>query len=276
VTPQARSSRAAWSRPRFPRGRPYQRPRRVPPSESASTAEVFEAPPDPVLKRALDVVLALIGIIVTAPVWLIIAIAIKLDDRGPVFFHQARVGKGGILFDAPKFRTMVPDADGTRVANQGHPDGALITRVGRFLRPMALDELPQLLSILRGDMSFVGPRAVPPQEIAANGNGQPIKVSEMPGYRERHLVRPGLTGPAQVRVPRDIPYRQKFRYDVFYVQHRTLRYDVQLIVQSIVISFTGRWPEIGKNKQSRRNLSRGGFFSTTGTTLRESSPASET
>jgi lipopolysaccharide/colanic/teichoic acid biosynthesis glycosyltransferase len=205
-----------------------------------------EALPDPFAKRALDFVLALIGIVLSAPIWLVVAIAIKLDDRGPVFFRQSRVGKDGALFDALKFRTMVPDPDGTRVAQQGHPDDTLITRVGRFIRPTAIDELPQLLSILRGDMSLVGPRAVPPLEIAANGNGQPVEIRELPGYHERHRVRPGLTGPAQVRAPRDIPYRKKFRYDVFYVRHQSLGYDVQLIFQSIAISLTGRWPDGGR------------------------------
>jgi lipopolysaccharide/colanic/teichoic acid biosynthesis glycosyltransferase len=274
VTPLVGTSRTARFRTSSPQRRRSRRTRtraRTP----VSTAQVLEALPDPISKRILDVVFALIGLLCTLPVWILIAIAIKLDDGGPVFFRQARVGKGGILFDALKFRTMVPDPDGSRVANQGHPDEALITRVGRLLRPTALDELPQLLSILRGDMSLVGPRAVPPQEIAANGNGEPVKVSDLPGYRERHLVRPGLTGPAQVRVPRDIPHRMKFRYDVFYVRHRSFRYDVQLILQSIMISFAGKWPDIGKGQSSRKH-SRGGGFATTGSVLRESSPVSET
>ena len=275
MTALANTPRTTRSRTSFPPRRRSSRRARVRARTPVSTAQVLQALPDPLSKRILDTALALTGLAITFPVWILIAIAIKLDDGGPVFFRQARVGKGGALFEALKFRTMVPDPDGSRVANQGHPDAALITRVGRILRPTALDELPQLLSILWGDMSFVGPRAVPPQEIAANGNGEPVKVSDLPGYRERHLVRPGLTGPAQVRVPRDIPHRMKFRYDVFYVRHRSFRYDLELIIQSIVISFAGRWPDIGK-AQSGRQDSRGGGFATTGSILRESSPASET
>lgn len=198
-------------------------------------------------KRALDVVLALSGLVITSPLWALIAIGIKLDDGGPIFFRQLRIGRNERLFSALKFRTMVPDPDGSRVPVQGHPDEQLITRLGRILRSTALDELPQFLNILQGDMSFVGPRAVPPREMA-DGKGT-VQVSSLPGYHERHHVRPGLTGPAQVRAPRDISHRHKFRYDVFYVRHRSLAYDIELIARSIWISVRGRWPKVGKSRR---------------------------
>jgi lipopolysaccharide/colanic/teichoic acid biosynthesis glycosyltransferase len=186
------------------------------------------------------------GLVISAPAWLAIAIAIKLDDGGPIFFRQERMGKDGRLFDAIKFRTMVPAPDGTRIPPRGHPDESLITSVGRFLRPTALDELPQLLNILRGTMSLVGPRPLSPIEL--DWSGEPIDLTSLPGFRERHRVRPGLTGPAQVRASRDISYRRKFRYDVFYVRHRSLAYDIGLILESLMISIGGRWPHVGARK----------------------------
>jgi lipopolysaccharide/colanic/teichoic acid biosynthesis glycosyltransferase len=202
---------------------------------------------EPRSKRVLDLLAATTGLVLSGPAWLIIAAAIKLDDGGPIFFRQERMGKDGRLFDAIKFRTMVPALDGTRIPPRGHPDESLITRVGRYLRPTALDELPQLLNILWGNMSLVGPRPLSPIEL--DWSGEPVDLRNLPGFRERHRVRPGLTGPAQVRASRDISYRRKFRYDVFYVRHRSLLYDLRLIVQSFLISVGGRWPHVGGKKR---------------------------
>jgi lipopolysaccharide/colanic/teichoic acid biosynthesis glycosyltransferase len=202
---------------------------------------------EPRSKRAVDVIAAMSGLLLSAPAWVAISLAIKLDDGGPIFFHHERMGKDGRLFHAIKFRTMVPAPAGTRIPPRGHPDESLITRVGRILRPTALDELPQLLNILRGNMSLVGPRALSPIEL--DWSGEPVDLSSVPGFRERHRVRPGLTGPAQVRAPRDISYRHKFRYDVFYVRHRSLLYDLKLIFHSLMISLGGRWPHIGAKKR---------------------------
>lgn len=222
----------------------------VPLREERDTLRVHvasEAEPagDAMLKRVLDALLAAIGLLLSVPIWGVLAAAIKLEDGGPIFFTQTRVGKDGEPFRAIKFRSMV---DGEHDAVKGHPDGHLITSVGSFMRKCALDELPQLLNILKGDMSFVGPRALPPEESARENGGRPVKLSAIPGYFFRHRVRPGLTGIAQVRAPRDIPYRHKFRYDCFYVRKRSFLLDVRLIVRSLVVSFTGKWREVGKTE----------------------------
>ncbi|HKK07626.1 MAG TPA: sugar transferase, partial [Gemmatimonadota bacterium] len=107
-------------------------------------------------------------------------------------------------------------------------------------------ELPQLWNIFRGDMSFVGPRALMPAEAEPGGDGRPVRLEDVPGYRERHSVRPGLTGVAQVHAARDLPRRDKFRYDLLYVRTRTLGLDVRLIARSVWISLRGAWPEVGK------------------------------
>src|SRR5262245_47499054 len=116
--------------------------------------------PSPWSKRSFDIVLAGLGLIVSLPVWGIIAALIKCDDGGPVFFHDQRVGRGGAKFTVLKFRTMVPDADQRFGPRQATAGDSRLTHVGGFLRATALDELPQLWNIVRGDMSFVGPRAL--------------------------------------------------------------------------------------------------------------------
>ncbi|MGE3340169.1 MAG: sugar transferase, partial [Alphaproteobacteria bacterium] len=148
-------------------------------------------------KRAFDVVLAAAGLALSWPIWLAVALAIRLEDGGPVFFRQARYGQHGVPFDALKFRSMVATA-GSRPAVAALADDPRVTRVGRVLRKTALDELPQLWNILRGDMSFVGPRALAITEVEAGGDGQPVPQTALPGFAERHRVRPGLTGLAQI------------------------------------------------------------------------------
>lgn len=193
-------------------------------------------------KRALDVVLAAIGLILSAPLWALIAAAIKLEDGGSVFYRHIRIGRGRKAFQVIKFRTMT---EGNHQPVKGHPDGDRITKVGRWIRPYALDELPQFLNILRGEMSFVGPRPLPRRELAAE-DGHPILLSRIDGWESRHQVRPGLTGFAQTQVPRDTPYRQRFRYDCFYVKKRSLLLDVGLIAKSVWISVRGKWPQVGR------------------------------
>jgi lipopolysaccharide/colanic/teichoic acid biosynthesis glycosyltransferase len=192
-------------------------------------------------KRILDILLAGTGLAVSAPLSALIALAIKLEDRGPIFYRQDRVGRGGKVFQVLKFRSMVSDAEeavGPVQASQGDPR---VTRIGRLLRSTALDELPQLWNILIGQMSFVGPRALRPGEIEVNGDGQSVPLEAIPGYAERHAVPPGLTGLAQVYAPRDIPRHQKFRYDLLYTRCRTFWLDVRLIAISLWISVRGRW-----------------------------------
>jgi lipopolysaccharide/colanic/teichoic acid biosynthesis glycosyltransferase len=192
-------------------------------------------------KRTLDVSLAGFGLVVSSPVWALLAVLIKLEDGGPVFFSQERAGEGGRVFRAWKFRSMVPDAERYVGAVQAIEDDPRVTRIGRLMRATAMDELPQLWNIFVGDMSFVGPRALRPGEIEVLGDGQLEALEDVPGYEHRSRVRPGLTGIAQIYAPRDVPRRYKFRYDRLYVERQSFWLDVRLIATSFWITFRGRW-----------------------------------
>jgi lipopolysaccharide/colanic/teichoic acid biosynthesis glycosyltransferase len=197
-------------------------------------------------KRALDVLLSSFGLIASAPLWLVLAAAIKAADGGPIFYGQERVGLGGRVFRALKFRSMRTDAEALTGAVQATAADPRVTRVGRVMRATAMDELPQLWNIMRGDMSFVGPRALRPGEIEAEGDGRLVRLEDVPGFENRITVRPGLTGIAQVYARRDIPRRQKFRYDRLYVQRRSWLLDVRLILLSFWISVHGTWEARGR------------------------------
>ena len=192
------------------------------------------------MKRAFDATLAFAGLVVSLPLWALFAAAIKLEDGGPVFFVQDRVGLDGRLFRAFKFRSMHRGAENATGPLQARCGDSRITRVGRIMRATAMDELPQLWNIFRGDMSFVGPRALRPGEIEMEG-GTPVPLEAVPGYVDRILVRPGLTGVAQVYAPRDISRRCKFRYDRLYIRRRSFVLDIRLILLSFWISFRGTW-----------------------------------
>ena len=141
---------------------------------------------------------------------------------------------------------MVPDSDAKFGPLQASDRDSRVTRVGRLLRATAMDELPQLWNIFKGDMSFVGPRVLLPGEIEVNGNGELIPLEKIPGYEKRHGVRPGLTGLAQVYAPRDIPRRNKFKYDLVYIKKQSFWLDLKLIVLSFWISLRGKWEHRGK------------------------------
>ncbi len=198
------------------------------------------------LTRGFDVGLAGMGLLASLPLWALVALLVKREDGGPVFFADERVGEGGRVFRVLKFRTMVPDADrrfGPRQASEGDPR---VTRIGRLLRATAMDELPQLWSIFRGDMGFVGPRALRPGEIEARGDGSIRRLDTIAGYEARHSVRPGLTGLAQIYADRDVPVRHKFRYDRLYIGRRSLWLDLRLVALSFWITFRGGWERRGK------------------------------
>jgi lipopolysaccharide/colanic/teichoic acid biosynthesis glycosyltransferase len=197
------------------------------------------------VKRALDIALAGAGLMASSPLWLVVAVIVKLQDGGPVFFRQARIGLHGRHFRVLKFRSMVPDAEARSGALQAVKGDPRVTPFGRFLRGTALDELPQLWNILRGDMSFVGPRALMPGEIEAGGTGELVPIENVPGFEGRCAVRPGLTGLAQVYAPRTLPRQRKFRYDRIYIRKQSLCLDAWLILQSFWISLRGRWEEPG-------------------------------
>jgi lipopolysaccharide/colanic/teichoic acid biosynthesis glycosyltransferase len=192
------------------------------------------------IKRLFDIVVAVSGLTVLLPVWLIASVAIWLEDGSPVVLRQPRVGQGGRTFRAFKFRSMRPGTE--RLApRQASEHDARVTRVGRVLRRTAMDELPQLLNIVRGDMSVVGPRPLLPGEVEVRGPGHEVPLHAIPGYAERHQIRPGLTGLAQIYAPRDAPRARKFRLDRLYVQHANLCFDLALILLSFRITLRGRW-----------------------------------
>jgi len=193
------------------------------------------------VKRLFDVLVAGLGLIVSAPLWTVIAAAIKIEDGGHVFFSQQRVGRAGRVFTALKFRSMIVDAESQSGPVQSGRDDPRITRIGRLLRGTAMDELPQLWNIFVGDMSFVGPRPLRPGEVEIRGDGRLIPLAAIPGYDARHAMRPGLTGLAQVYAPRDIRRASKFRFDRLYLRRASLCLDLKLIVLSFWITGRGAW-----------------------------------
>jgi lipopolysaccharide/colanic/teichoic acid biosynthesis glycosyltransferase len=196
---------------------------------------------EPLLKRPLDLFLSSFMLLLSAPVSILIAIAIKLEDGGPVFYRQKRWGREGKSFTVFKYRTMIPDADQKFGLQQAGVNDRRITRVGRILRATGLDELPQIINILRGEMSFVGPRALAVGEIVCDQKGQRIDYELVPGFFDRLAARPGLTSLATIYLPKDSPALRKFRYDLYYIRKQSFRLDLRLIIFSFWISFRGKW-----------------------------------
>jgi lipopolysaccharide/colanic/teichoic acid biosynthesis glycosyltransferase len=195
------------------------------------------------VKRAFDVALSAAGLVVSLPLWVLFAAAVKMEDGGPVFFTQERVGLNGRIFRALKFRSMIPDAEARTGPVQASAHDPRITRVGGFLRATAMDELPQLWNIFVGDMSFVGPRPLRPGEVDVMGDGHVVALKDIRGYENRHRVRPGLTGLAQVYAPRDLPRAGKFRLDCFYLKRAGFCLDLKLLLLSFWITGRGKWEE---------------------------------
>ncbi len=153
------------------------------------------------LKRFFDIFLSSIGIIGSSPLWILFSLAILLEDGWPIFYTLERVGRNGRIFKAIKFRSMIKGAEKDTGPVQAVENDSRVTKVGRLLRATAMDELPQLLNILRGDMSFVGPRALRPQEREVHGSPDEMNIEDVPGYKEKLTARQGLTGVAQVYFP---------------------------------------------------------------------------
>jgi lipopolysaccharide/colanic/teichoic acid biosynthesis glycosyltransferase len=198
------------------------------------------------VKRLFDIVVSGAGLVVFAPLSAVIALAIKIEDGGPVFYMQERVGRGCSVFNAFKFRSMIVDAEKATGAVQATANDPRVTRVGRILRATAFDELPQLWNIFRGDMSVVGPRPLRPGEADTTADGAHLPLSAIAGYEQRHRVRPGLTGIAQVYARRDLPRTGKFRYDLLYQRKASLCLDLKLIALSFWITARGRWEDRGR------------------------------
>ena len=198
------------------------------------------------LARALSVPLAALALILMAPVLFVIAAAIKLESRGPLFFVQERVGRKGRRFKLIKFRTMSPTDKPTSEWERDNHNR--LTRVGRFLRRVRLDELPQLLNILKGDMNLVGPRPHPVTNVqlfAMVTRNVPDCGEQIPYYALRSMVRPGLTGWAQVRYhyANDLEEEiEKMRYDLYYIKHRSAWLDVRILFETVGVVLRGPQP----------------------------------
>lgn len=179
------------------------------------------------IKRPLDFVCALGGIIVLSPVLLAVSIAIKLTSEGPIFFKQERVGKNQKIFEIIKFRTMVVNAehigDGLKVKEDSDPR---ITKIGKMLRRTSLDEIPQLINVLKGDMSLIGPR--PPVTY------HPYKVGEYDNIKKHRFdVRPGITGLAQAKIRNGGSWDERISYDLKYVKNITFKNDIKILKETV-------------------------------------------
>jgi lipopolysaccharide/colanic/teichoic acid biosynthesis glycosyltransferase len=193
------------------------------------------------LKRLFDIFLSSIGIIGSLPLWILFGLAIILEDGFPIFYFQERVGKGGKIFKSIKFRSMIKDAEKDTGPIQAVENDPRVTKVGKILRATAMDELPQLVNILKGDMSFVGPRALRPAEKEVRGSPEETEIEKIPSYQERLAVRPGLTGLAQVYLPGEALRSEKFKYDLEYIKKQSFFLDLKLIFLSFWITFRGKW-----------------------------------
>lgn len=184
------------------------------------------------IKRYLDILLASVALIFALPIMAVTALAIKLDSPGPVIFTQRRLGLGGKEFDFYKFRSMVVNAEHTGSGVYSDRNDARVTRVGKVIRAASIDELPQLINILRGDMSCIGPR--PPLTY------HPWPIEEYTDYQRRMFeVRPGVTGWAQVHGRKDVEWHKRIKMNVWYVDHCSLRLDIIIIFMTVFKVFTG-------------------------------------
>jgi lipopolysaccharide/colanic/teichoic acid biosynthesis glycosyltransferase len=183
------------------------------------------------VNRALDVAGASVALALASPVLAVAALAIKLEDRGPVLYRQRRVGKDGGEFELLKLRTMVPDAEmhGAGFAvNRGDPR---ITRMGRLLRRLSLDELPQLWNVVRGEMSLIGPRPTLQYQVD----------QYTPRQRRRLEVKPGITGWAQIHGRASLPWEERIELDVWYVENRSPRVDLKILLRTPLALFGGTY-----------------------------------
>jgi len=184
------------------------------------------------LKRLLDILCSFLLLVISIPLFFIIAILIKIDSKGPIFFLQKRCGKDGSEFNMYKFRTMVKDAETLKKRLKNEMDGPMfklkndprITRLGRILRKLSLDELPQLLNVLKGEMSLVGPRPLADEEMVGDDIWKEIRLS----------VRPGMTGLWQIMGRDSGKFSDWITYDTEYVQKRSLFMDIKILFLTIV------------------------------------------
>ena len=192
------------------------------------------------LKRLLDLSMVICGFLFPLlwPLWIvvifIIPLLIWLEDRGPIFYSQNRIGKNKKVFKVYKFRTMIPDAEKISGAVWSTKNDPRITKIGHILRKTALDEIPQLLNIIKGEMSFVGPRAERPEL-----HNEFTKT--IPEFDERLKVTPGLSGLAQIRGSYDLEPSEKIKFDIEYIEKMSLFFDIKIIIFSVFNSIFARW-----------------------------------
>ena len=187
------------------------------------------------LKRALDIMLSILGLTIIIPIWFLLIILIKIDSEGPIFYKQKRCGKDGQFFSIIKFRSMIFNAEEETGPVWADLKDQRITRMGKFLRRFHLDETPQLLNIIKGEMSIIGPRPERPYFI------NKLK-KEYPFYQRRLKIRPGITGWAQIKQPFDMnlkDVRQKLKYDFYYIENVSFRLDIKIIINTIWVVFWG-------------------------------------
>lgn len=181
------------------------------------------------MSRPLDFLIALFGLIVTAPLVVIAAIAIRLDGAGPVLYRQTRIGRHGVPFEMLKLRTMRPGSDPVGIGTIVTRDDPRVTRVGRFLRRTSLDELPNLINVLRGEMAIVGPRPTIEAQVR----------DYTPRQHRRHEVRPGITGWAQVQGRAGITWDERIEFDLDYIERRSLLFDLKILAKTIKLTLSG-------------------------------------
>jgi lipopolysaccharide/colanic/teichoic acid biosynthesis glycosyltransferase len=181
------------------------------------------------MPRFLDIAIALLALVVLSPVLLIAAIAIKLGSRGPVLYRQRRVGLNGEEFEMLKLRTMVAGSDPVGVGTVVTRDDPRVTAAGRVLRRTSLDEIPNLVNVLRGEMAIVGPRPTIPTQVD----------DYTPRQHRRHGVRPGITGWAQVKGRAGIPWEERIELDLWYVDHRSFALDLRILLRTAWLLVTG-------------------------------------
>jgi sugar transferase (PEP-CTERM system associated) len=189
-----------------------------------------------IVKRALDLACAMVGLVLSLPLMLLVAIVVRLDSAGPIIYRQKRVGLRGRCFDVLKFRSMRTDAENGTGAQWAVRNDPRVTRVGRWLRQYRVDELPQFINVIRGEMSFVGPRPERPEFV------EELR-KQIPYYDERHSVRPGVTGWAQVQYSYGSSVEdaiRKLEYDLFYLKNMSPLFDCAIILDTIGIVLTGR------------------------------------
>lgn len=182
-------------------------------------------------KRILEILFSIGLLLFTLPVLILTAILIKLESPGPIFYRQERNGLNGRIFSVIKFRSMRSDAEKNGPQWAAKND-ARVTRVGQFIRKTRIDELPQLINVLRGEMSLIGPRPERPMFTEQF-------EKEIPGFKKRLLVKPGLTGWAQVNGGYDITPKEKLELDMYYIEKQSLRLDLQILLRTVWVVLTG-------------------------------------